>query len=257
MFLSAGSHVLACFPKQAKRHRPGLDFNLHGIGKKMAIVKEVILGSGSVFRKNLLASSGLIFNSKPSPIDEKSITDPSPKILAEKRSIAKAQALSAQHPESLIIGADQTLSLDGKLFEKVSNRAEAKKCLKSLSGKTYYLHSGFCLVYQKNCDTNSHLLHAEVVDTPLALRQLSEPEIEAYLDTKEWEGVVGCNRIEGVGIHLHDASYPLNTHTIIGLPLAQLLESFRKVGINSLTKPKPPWEIKLDSTKLPLKHSKV
>ncbi|NRA43838.1 MAG: Maf family protein [Oligoflexales bacterium] len=211
----------------------------------MALVKEVILGSSSVFRRQLLASTGLQFTWKSSPMDEKTITDSSPKFLAEKRSIAKASALGAEHPACIIIGADQTLSMGEQLFEKVENRSAARDCLKKLSGKTYYLHSGFCLVYQESGESSCVTLHKEVVDTPLALRALSVAEIEAYLDTGEWEGVVGCNRIEGLGIHLHDSTYPLNTHSIIGLPLVPLLSAFRKLGINPLTHPAPKWSIDL------------
>ena len=216
----------------------------------MAIVKQVILGSSSVFRKQLLASTGLNFICKTSPIDEKTIIDPNPKSLAEMRGLAKATALCSSNLSSLIIGADQTLSLKGNLFEKVESRAEAKRCLQELSGQTYYLHTGFCLAYQADTDDPKHILHKEVIDTPLSLRSISEAEIEAYLDTNEWQGVVGCNRIEGLGIHLHGNAHPLDTQVIIGLPLIPLLSALRKLGINPLTQPTPPWDLDLPENKL-------
>ncbi|MFK7825278.1 MAG: nucleoside triphosphate pyrophosphatase [Oligoflexales bacterium] len=231
------------------------DNNQEGIEKKMAIVKQVILGSGSVFRKQLLASTGLSFISKSSPIDEKTIKNPDPKRLAEERGIAKAVALCPYYPDSLIIGADQTLSLKGKLFEKVTNRAEAKQCLLNLSAQTYYLHTGFCLAFQESSENTTYILHKELIDTPLELRSLSEAEIEAYLDTEEWQDVVGCSRIESIGIHLHTSTYPLNTQTIIGLPLIPLLSAFRKLGINTLISPSPPWKLNLANEQLEV-HTK-
>lgn len=209
----------------------------------MAIVKQVILGSSSTFRQKLLKSTGLTFTSEAAPIDEKSIGHSDPRIVAEKRGIGKARALSDIKPGALIIGADQTLSLNGKLFEKASSRMEAKTCLEKLSGQTYYLHTGYCFAFKQNSDSESIIIHKELIDTPLTLRTLSEKEIESYLDTNEWHGVLGCNRIEGQGINLHTPACALNTHTIIGLPLAYVLAALRKLGINPLTHPAPPWNI--------------
>lgn len=209
----------------------------------MPIVQEVILGSSSPFREKILKTSGLHFVCKKAPCDEKEIQDKDIRKLSLLRSLAKANALVPLHDAALIIGADQTLSLEGRSLEKVESAAAARECLYQLSGREYVLHSGFCLVYSGQYGKNHYTCHQEIVDIAMKLRPLSKAEIEAYVNTGEWKGVVGCNRIEAKGIYLHDQNYHYDTNAIQGLPLGPLLAALRGLGIDGLLQEKPPWPL--------------
>lgn len=215
----------------------------------MPFVKELVLASTSVFRRELLEKSGLSFSCRAPLADEKTLQHPEPRELALGRSRLKALSLSATLPEALVIGADQTLSWQGQLLEKVDSREEAFACLSRLAGTSYTLHSGLCLAYWDGLTPSPQVLALTSVDSPLSMRPLSPEEIQAYVATDEWQGVVGCNRIEGRGIHLHAPTYPLDTASIIGLPLAPLLELLRTLGINGLLQAAPPWELKIELEK--------
>lgn len=187
----------------------------------MTKAKRFILASTSPFRKKILEDAGYSFTCIGAKGDEKTIAGLPPKLLAAKRAEFKAidVALHAP-PDSMILGADQVLSLDGESFDKASTDEEAKIRLRHFRGKTHYLHSAICLVEvhpSGSCET----LFETVVDVPMTMRLLSDDEIEAYVATGEWQGSVGCYRIEGEGQKLFTATGGDHT-AIIGLPMTDL-----------------------------------
>lgn len=206
-------------------------------------IKRLILASQSPFRRALLQSTGLAFEAETAPIDENKVLGRIPKELAERRSLAKAMAVAALHPEALVIGADQVLSLDGDAFDKVKTAQDAVERLQSMAGRTHYLHSGLALVYAAR-DQEPKVLASEVVDVPMRMRKLSLAEINAYVRTQEWQGSVGCYQYENRGIHLFEGSVPGGDQsTIVGLPLGRLLHLLRVLGVNCLVQASPPWSL--------------
>jgi septum formation protein len=202
------------------------------------LVKGIVLASSSSFRAQILNALGVPFKAVTSPIDEKTITSPDIKELSIKRAMAKAEALG-QFPEStIVIGADQTLSCEGIGFDKAESTQEAFKRLKFLSGRVHYLHSSVCLF--GSFHGNLKLLDRQTVDVPMSMRNLSDEEIAAYLETGEWKGVVGCYQAENKGCHLFNP--PMGDFSaIMGLPQSELLAMFRRIGVNFLLNPDGPW----------------
>ena len=108
-------------------------------------IKQIILASESKIRKRILAASGVEFSSKKSNVDEHLIQSEDPESLAFKRAEAKSKSVASREKYSLVIGCDQTLSCNKKIFHKPKNMSAAEKQLKYLSGKKHFLHSAVYL----------------------------------------------------------------------------------------------------------------
>ena len=189
--------------------------------------KRIILASTSPFRKKILDDAGLGFDAMAPVGDEKTITGLPPAFLAAKRAEFKAIDV-ARHapPDSLVIGADQVLSLEGESFDKAETEGEARERLQQFRGKTHTLHSAFCLVevhHSGSCET----VFETVIDVPMTMKNLTDQEVEDYLATCEWQGCVGCYRAEGEGRKLF-AKIGGDTSAVIGLPLKELMAAIIK-----------------------------
>lgn len=191
----------------------------------------LILASASPFRNALLGNAGLAFDAVPPSVDERAIEETltvsgaTPSSLAVALAEAKARDVAQRFPEALVIGADQTLSLDGRVFHKPADMGAARQTIQSLSGKTHHLNSGVAIAHGRK-------VLWRLVDTArLTMRPLSSKQIEHYL---EWVGQkalssVGAYQIEGEGIRLFE-SIEGDYFTIIGLPLLPLLAALRALG---------------------------
>ena len=138
---------------------------------------------------------------------------------------AKALPVSAEKPGRLVIGADQTLCVEGRLFGKAAGRAAAMAQLEVFSGRTHELYSGCCVARENT------LLFETVGVARLSCRRLSPAFIDAYMTNvgDALLGNAGAYRIEGPGIHLFDAIEGDHA-TILGLPLLPLLKFLREEG---------------------------
>ena len=206
------------------------------------IVTEIILASGSPFRRKLLSSTGLKFRVETSLVDEDKILAADPSSLALARALAKSAGVSARFPGALTIGADQVLGMDGQAYGKAVDAKQAHQRLRTFSGRTHFLHSAYVLVVTVPGQRDAQILQHRVVDIPMHMRQLGDEEIDAYIATGEWEGCAGCYQAENRGIHL--LLPPMGeSSAIIGLPLPELLADMRNFGIDGLRNPAGPWNI--------------
>lgn len=209
-------------------------------------VRKIILASGSPYRRDLLAKAGVAFEVQTAPVDERSIQSADPIELSIKRSVLKATAVAMQNPDSLVIGADQVLGFRGRSFDKVDTAAAARDVLEELSGQTHILSSAYCLIFKGQAENVPRILEAKSVDATMHMRDLSEGEIAAYIATGEWQGSVGCYKLEGAGIQLFRGAIP-DAFTVIGLPLTELFASFRGLGLNPLENKDGPWTLRVDA----------
>jgi len=186
----------------------------------------LILASQSRARQALLANAGLDFEAIPADIDERKIQDGSG--LSEPEQIAlllareKALAVSSARPERIVIGADQTLALGSQLFTKPAGLIQAGDQLRRLAGKTHELHSAIAVV------RNGKTLFETVSVARMTMRELTETEIETYLDAAGAAVTtsVGAYQLESLGVHLFDRIEG-DHFTILGLPLLPLLAFLR------------------------------
>jgi septum formation protein len=163
-------------------------------------------------------------------IDERAVqaaaSSEGPPAIARRLAAEKAVAVSRLRPDRLVIGADQTLVCDGRLFHKPANRSEAREQLMALSGRTHVLHSAFALAQ------DGVIAHEGVDDACMTLRALTSDAIDVYLDVAGAAALqsVGAYQVEGIGIHLFERIEGEHS-TILGLPLVPLLAALRRRGL--------------------------
>lgn len=192
----------------------------------------LVLASRSSSRAALLAGAGLAFDTVPSVVDERAIDGPllaagtDPAEIALHLAEAKALDVSSRRPADLVLGADQTLGLDGELFVKPESVDEARTHLLRLRGRAHRLHSALVLA------RGDEILWHHVSSATLTMRSFSDVFLERYLATlgPEVTRTVGCYRLEGPGIRLFE-SIEGDYFTILGLPLLPLLDQLRRLEI--------------------------
>lgn len=191
----------------------------------------LVLASGSTTRRALLEAAGVSIEVRPAEVDEAALRDrlfaADPDVSHESVALAlaeaKAKAGSTDAPGALVIGADQVLSFEGKLFEKPKSVSEARAQLLSLRGKTHALHAAVALA------TDGEIVWRNAETACLTMRAFSEAALDTYL-SRAGDAVltsVGAYQIEGPAVQLFDDIDGEHT-TILGLPLLALLKELRR-----------------------------
>ncbi len=188
----------------------------------------VILASGSFARQSMLRNVGLKFEVVPADIDEHILME---ELKSKKSSIAditeqlakaKAQHVAALHPNSLVIGSDQTLEFEGQILSKSPTRDKGMKTLRSLAGKTHRLYSSVCVVQ----DQKTLFKHTDYAD--LTMHDFDDGFLKSYAarDSDALTSCVGGYKIEGAGAWLFE-QVKGDYYTIMGMPLLPLLTFLR------------------------------
>jgi len=186
-------------------------------------VLPLILASTSPARRVLLSALGLPFTAVAPGVEE---TLPEGVGVEEAvRTLAqrKARAVAAQFPGALVLGADQIGEMAGRLLQKPNSREEAQAQLRALSGRTHRLLTAVCLCGDGQEET-------VVEEARLQLYPLSEKELQAYLDTDEWQGCAASYRVEGRGQALMEHIEGDRT-AIQGLPMQSVVRLLRRRGV--------------------------
>ena len=193
---------------------------------------KLLLASKSEARRRMLEAAGVPFEVAEAELDEEDAKAGlvaagfEPRDLAEMLAEMKARSVAAP-ADSLVLGADQVLERDdGSTLSKPRSRAEALDQLRSLSGRTHYLHSGAVILEA------GERAWGRTETAALSVRQLGGDFLEDYLD-REYERIrwsVGGYRIEGPGVQLFD-QVEGSHFAILGLPLLSLLDFLRERGI--------------------------
>ena len=193
-----------------------------------AAANNIILASTSAIRMQVLTSAGIPFEAVPAGVDEESIKiallaeDIGPRDIADALAEAKAVKVSRRRP-GLVIGADQTLDFQGRLFDKAASVAEARDRLKEMRGHSHKLHCGMVVA------RDGVPIWREVVTTTLRMRSFSDLWLEGYLERNSPDilASVGCYQLEGEGVQLFD-KIEGDYFAILGLSLVPLLDLLRR-----------------------------
>jgi septum formation protein len=187
----------------------------------------LMLASRSASRKALISGIGIDFATVPATIDERALETRlegrGPAEIAKALAEAKALAVSALHPDSIVVGADQVLAVEGTLLHKPADMQAARIQLDRLRGRTHCLFSGLALA------RGGRVLWSGAERADLTMRDFSDDERDRVLELEGSAllGSVGSYRLEGPSIRLFehiDGDYS----TILGLPLLPLLEALRR-----------------------------
>jgi septum formation protein len=185
----------------------------------------LILASQSPRRKQLLTEAGYTFEVEPSNINEQLDTSVPLEEAIGKLSLEKATAISAQHPEAVILAADTMVALDGKPIGKPADKDMARSMIKSLSGRSHQVITGFTIMYPPR---RTILSGTDVTD--ITFRELTDTEIEDYVNTDEPYDKAG-----GYGIRETAKDWLVKAEgsmsNISGLPMEQITVGLEQVNI--------------------------
>jgi septum formation protein len=189
-------------------------------------VQPIVLGSSSVFRRQLLEKLLEQFDTCSPDIDESPLPGEDPAQLVQRLALQKAEAVAKAHPDALIIASDQVSVLDGRINGKPGNYENAFRQLKSSSGKQVSFFTSLCLY-----DATTAKYQLDVEPFQVYFRELSDAQIERYLKKETPYNCAGGFKSEGFGITLFSRLEGRDPNTLIGLPLIRLVEMLAAAGV--------------------------
>jgi len=184
----------------------------------------LVLASESPRRRQLLDELGIRFKVEPADIDELA-EEADPRQLVLHNCELKAAEVAARHPDSPVLGADTTVSIDGCVLNKPAGLAQARVMLKRLSGRTHVVYTGICLIFRDRGIRESLCVSSEVT-----FQELDEGRIERYfkiVDPLDKAGAYGIQE----GRELIIESYRGSLSNIMGLPVEETINMLETFGL--------------------------
>jgi len=189
----------------------------------------LILASSSAYRRELLARLRLPFEVMVPDIDESPLPGEAPDATALRLARAKAQAVAARAPGSVVIGSDQVATLDGEQIGKPGNHANALAQLRKMRGRQVIFHTALCL-WDSRAPALTGGAQLENIATVVTLRDLPDAELDAYLRIEQPYDCAGSAKNEGLGIAILEKIDSSDPTALTGLPLIALTGMLRKAG---------------------------
>ncbi|MCL2789201.1 MAG: Maf family protein [Desulfobulbus sp.] len=185
----------------------------------------LVLASASPRRHEYLIRLGLEFSIVPAAIDESCNPDESSRDFARRMAATKARAVAAAYPAACVLGADTVVALDGHIFGKPQNHAEALTMLKTLQGRTHAVTTGFAIVAK-----DRNIEEIDAMTTLVTFGTFPDPILRAYVDSGEPMDKAGAYGIQGIGSFLvHSISGSCSN--VVGLPVHAVVRSLLKQSI--------------------------
>jgi len=189
------------------------------------MLNKIILASKSKVRKEILDKHEILCEVKPSNVDEDIVKktlikeSASPEIISKNLAELKANKVSLNQKERMVIGADSVIDLDGELISKPESREEALKILKKLNGKNHFLISSVCI------SRNGSMIWNYTDKAELTMKNFSEEDLKLYLSKIPDDSLYAYNvyQIEGEGRNLF-SNIAGDEDTIMGLPVFKIKE---------------------------------
>lgn len=190
----------------------------------------LILGSTSVYRRELLERLRIPFTVASPDVDETPRPDEAPAALAQRLALAKANAVAQRYPDCIVIGSDQVADLYGEALGKPGNHANAVAQLRRMRGQTVVFQTAVAVA----CVATGFRAHS-LAAVHVTFRQLTDQEIEHYLLTETPYDCAGSAKSEGLGITLLESIVSDDPTALIGLPLIRTSQMLRAAGIDPLS----------------------
>ena len=190
----------------------------------------LILGSSSIYRKELLSRLNLPFDVMVPDIDETPAANESPEATALRLAQEKACVIARRSPDSLVIGSDQVATMDGEQIGKPGTHENALKQLQKMRGRKVVFHTALCL-FDSRANIASPQIQLENVQTFVTFRDLSDDELDAYLRIEQPYDCAGSSKNEGLGITIIERIESSDPSALTGLPLIALTTMLRRAGL--------------------------
>ena len=191
--------------------------------------RPVVLGSTSVYRRELMARLRIPFDVAAPDVDETPQPGEAPQALAGRLALAKARAVAARYPQAVVIGSDQVADLGGEPLGKPGTHARAVQQLQRMRGHIVVFQTAVAVV----C-LDSGFEQCDIAPVRVRFRDLSDDEIEAYLRAETPYDCAGSAKSEGLGISLLESIDNDDPTALVGLPLIRTCRMLRAAGVRLL-----------------------
>ena len=181
----------------------------------------LILASGSIYRAKQLKSLGLEFSVVNSSVEESQLSGESPKSMALRLAQLKALAVATKNFNTLVIGADQVVVVDGVVLRKPGNYDGAVAQLKTQSGRKITFYTACAIV---SCTKNNRpIIRAEVTVAKVLFKEIADHQIHRYVSRDEPFNCAGSFKVESLGIALCETICCEDHTSLIGLTLLSVI----------------------------------
>lgn len=187
--------------------------------------RNLILASSSPFRRELLTHLQIPFSCVSPDVDETPLPNELPQETALRLAQVKARKIGESHADALIIGCDQVATIDNQQLGKPLTHENATRQLRLMRGREVIFHSALCLY---NAATQH--IQAEVVPYIVRFRNLTDAQIESYLNKEQPYHCAGSAKSEGLGIAIIEKMTGDDPNALIGLPLIVLVNMLQNEG---------------------------
>ena len=189
---------------------------------------DLVLGSSSRYRRELLARLTTNFRVMSPDVDETPLSNETSRDLAVRLATAKARAVAERCAGGIVIGSDQVADLDGQALGKPGTIDNAIRQLTACSGRTVVFHTAISMIDARTAEWKSF----DTIDTTrVQFRPLDDDEIARYVELEKPLDCAGSFKSEGVGIALFERIATVDPTALIGLPMIALCELLRRAGI--------------------------
>jgi len=187
-------------------------------------VTRLVLASASPRRLDLLARIGVEPDAVvPADIDESVLKGELPRQHAMRLAREKAEAVSSREPEALVLAADTVVAVGRRILPKVEDEATLRACMRLLSGRRHRVLTGVALAIP---DVG---VRERLVETMIAMKRLSDEEIDYYASHGEWRGKAGGYALQGYG-EVYVRHIAGSYSNVVGLPLAETRVLLKSAG---------------------------
>ncbi len=191
-------------------------------------MKRFIVASASPRRREILENAGYTFEIIPSDADETVEHGLSPEQTVCELSRRKALSVLSANPDAVVFGCDTVVALDGQILGKPENDEDAKRMLRTLSGRRHTVSTGVCIADGNNVKTFFNTTEVEFYP-------LSEETVESYVSTGECSDKAGAYGIQGYGrVLVKEISG--DYFSVMGLPVSQTARVLRDFGVEGRIK---------------------
>jgi septum formation protein len=193
------------------------------------IARRVVLGSSSPYRRELLSRLKVEFDIDVPDVDETPRAGESPRDIALRLAMEKARAVAARHSDAAVIGSDQVADLAGEPLGKPGTHERAVEQLRRMRGRVVVFHTAVAVICRA-----TGFEQVDIAPVRVTFRDLTDAEIESYLQAEKPYDCAGSARSEGLGIALLESIENDDPSALVGLPLIRTCRMLRAAGVRLL-----------------------